>query len=495
MGRAAPLPRTSVALAAVMVMTAASCAAGLSAQQRPAVRSAASVAGTVIDSIAGRGLDGATVQLLPGDSVEGTARTVESDSLGRFRFAGVPPGRYRLGFVHPALDDLGIEATPVSVVVARGVVRRADLAIPSPATLRLALCGDDAIRDSIALVIGHVRRARDGAPLDSVIVAIQWQQRVRETGSGATPAQQRRVAASSVGWFVACAARGGDTILFTASRGGAATTRQTLLIPPSGLLRHVALLSDVPATTPLTAPTVAGAAASTTPAARGQQPPSTFPVSGVVVNSDGGLPVAGVIIAIPGGASTRSDSRGVWRLDAVTGGTQTLTVRAVRYAPLRVTVPVSPGMPPVRLAMVRLPRLLDTVNVVGDAEKDQNLADFLERSRTRGSGTFLSDVDITSRRPTLTSDLFLSVQGGITIERDTLGNRYITMRSNTFRTIRCLPSIFVDGMSMRGLTAADIDGLVRPSELFGVEIYRAANAPVEFSEQDGCGTILLWTKR
>jgi len=152
-------------------------------------------------------------------------------------------------------------------------------------------------------------------------------------------------------------------------------------------------------------------------------------------------------------------------------------------------------MAPVRLAMVRLQGMLDTVNVVSEAGQDRNLADFLERSRTRGSGTFLSAVDITSRRPTLTSDLFLSVQGGLTIERDSLGNRFITMRSNTLRSSRCLPSIFVDGMSMRGLTAADIDGLVRPGDLVGVEVYRAANAPVEFSEQDGCGTILLWTKR
>ena len=48
---------------------------------------------------------------------------------------------------------------------------------------------------------------------------------------------------------------------------------------------------------------------------------------------------------------------------------------------------------------------------------------------------------------------------------------------------------------MRRLTTAAIDGLVRPGELFGIAVYRAANAPVEFSEQHGCGTIVFWTKR
>ena len=133
--------------------------------------------------------------------------------------------------------------------------------------------------------------------------------------------------------------------------------------------------------------------------------------------------------------------------------------------------------------------------MVDEAVTDRNLTDFLRRSQTRGSGTFLTQEDIASRRPTLTSELFLAIQGGMAIERDSVGNRFLTMRSNTFRGDRCFPAIFIDGMSMRELTTGDIDGLVRPSDLFGIEVYRAANAPVEFSEQDGCGTILLWTKR
>ncbi|HYW50562.1 MAG TPA: carboxypeptidase regulatory-like domain-containing protein [Gemmatimonadaceae bacterium] len=229
--------------------------------------------------------------------------------------------------------------------------------------------------------------------------------------------------------------------------------------------------------------------------ARGVQDSVTFPVRGVLTDSTSGQPVVGAVVAIAGGPATRSDAQGAWRLIGVKAGAQTLSVRAIRYAPRTVAVSVTPTLSPVQLTMTRVQAPLDTVNVVADAESERNLAGFRERRRTRGSGTFLAEEDIASRRPTLTSDLFRSVQGGTTIERDSLGNRYIAMRSNTFRSQRCLPSIFVDGMSISDPTTGDIDAIVRPNELFGIEIYRAANAPVEFPEQNGCGTILIWTKR
>ena len=224
-------------------------------------------------------------------------------------------------------------------------------------------------------------------------------------------------------------------------------------------------------------------------------PRAAVAVSGRIIDKEGGRPIAGAIIAIGGGQSTRSDVRGAWRLADVPEGERVLTARAVGYAPRSVRISVSPTMPAVTIELTRLTTQLDTVNVVDGQVTDRDLLAFLERRRTRGSGVFLTSDDITSRRAILVSDLFRSVQGGVRIDRDSLGNRYITMPSNTFQTPRCLPAIFIDGMSMSGLTATDLDGLLQPSLLFGIEVYRASNVPVEFSEQDGCGTILIWTKR
>ena len=465
------------------------CAPALPAQPRASGPTTASVSGTVFDSLTARVLGGAAVQLVRQGTIAGSTLTVTSDSMGRYRFAKVVPGRYALGFLHPALDALGFEPEPVSVLVAPGSTRRVNLAIPAATTLRLALCGDGAVRDSTALVLGFARRARNRAPLDSVIVTVAW----RPRGAGARdvpqPTPQRRVAASPSGWFVVCAAQGGDTIRLTARRNNVTVTTATLTIPESGLLQHDVLLNDEPAPA-VAVQRLAGDSTAASPGAAG-----TLPVDGVVIAADGGRPIVGAIIGIVGGAVTRSDAQGAWRIIGVSRGTQTLTVRALRYAPLTVTIDVAQKAPQVRLGMTLLQGVLDTVNVVDEAVTDSNLAEFLERRRTRGSGTFLSAEDIHSRRPTHISELFVAIQGGITIQRDSVGNKFLTMRSNTLRSDRCIPAIFIDGMSMRGLTTGDLDGLVRPTDLFGIEVYRAANAPVEFSEQDGCGTILVWTKR
>lgn len=476
--------------ARLMLFAAAVCCAPvLLAQSRTAGPPTASVSGTVFDSLTARVLSGAAVHLARQGTAAAPALTLTSDSLGRFRFADVKPGRYVLGFLHPALDALGLEPEPVDLLVAAGTSRRVVLAIPSASTLRLELCRDEAVRDSAAMVIGFARRARDRAPLDSVIVTVAWRPPPDGAAGVLQPAQQQRVAASPNGWFVVCGAQAGDAIQLTARRNSAAATTLTLEIPASGLLQHDVLLSDEPA------PAVVAERPTRDSSASQPRVRDTFQLSGVVTAADRGSPIAGAIIGIAGGAVTRSDAQGGWRLVGVTRGTQTLTVRALRYAPLTVTVSVAERTPPVRLAMIRLQGLLDTVNVVDDAVTDRNLTDFLERRRTRGSGTFLSQEDIASRRPTFVSELFLAIQGGIRIVRDSVGNKFLTMPSNTLRSVRCFPAIFIDGMSMRALTTGEIDGLIRPSELAGLEVYRAANAPVEFSEQDGCGTILMWTKR
>lgn len=459
------------------------------------IATTASLRGIVYDSLAARVLTGATVELVRQGTPSATTTTVVSDSMGRFRFTKVEPGRFLLRFLHPVLDRLGVEPSPQEIVVSRRAALQSNLAVPSAATLRLELCGDDALRDSVALIIGFARRARDRVAMDSVIVTAIWQPRAPKSTAPKEQLRQRRVAAASSGWFVICAARNGDAIQLAARRKAMSADLLSLVIPPSGVLQSDVLLGDGPAAAGARSSVVASSVSGNDPPIGEQAPPGVFRVSGVVVTADGARPIPGAIVSMPGAAVTRSDAQGVWSLAGVRGGMQTVTVRAVRYTPLSATVSVSGQTRPVRLMMVLLPATLDTVNVVEDAEADRILANFLERRRTRGSGTFLTDEDIASRRPTLTSDVFRSIQGGVTIERDSLGNRYLAMPSNTFRSARCLPAIFIDGMSMRGLTTADIDGLLQPIHLLGIEVYRAANAPAEFSEQDGCGTILLWTKK
>src|SRR5688500_9537409 len=135
----------------------------------------ATVSGIVYDSMALRPLAGATVQLVDAGDLAGGVRTELTNLLGAFEFSDVPDGRYLLGFLHPVLDSLGVEPPMREVVVAGGPVS-ADVAIPSPARLLAAICGDRSVRDSAAVIFGVVRDARSHLPLADVRVAGAWQE-------------------------------------------------------------------------------------------------------------------------------------------------------------------------------------------------------------------------------------------------------------------------------------------------------------------------------
>ncbi|HEY0777094.1 MAG TPA: carboxypeptidase-like regulatory domain-containing protein [Gemmatirosa sp.] len=73
------------------------------------------VRGIVVDSVADDApLAGATAELvLARDPTQ--SRTAHTDSAGKFQLDAVAPGRYVIGFFHPALDVYGVEAPTVEV--------------------------------------------------------------------------------------------------------------------------------------------------------------------------------------------------------------------------------------------------------------------------------------------------------------------------------------------------------------------------------------------
>ena len=102
------------------------------AQATPGAEPAAvTVTGTVVDSTTGEPLAGAYIQMVL-ESRPTQGRTATADSLGAFAFPAVPPGRYVVGFIHPALDALRIEPPARVVDVAEGAPARVALATPSP---------------------------------------------------------------------------------------------------------------------------------------------------------------------------------------------------------------------------------------------------------------------------------------------------------------------------------------------------------------------------
>ena len=460
-------------LAGALALSSAIDVSPLAAQRADAVR------GQVFDSLAGQPLAGAAIRLTRLGDDTANAVTAVSDSNGRFRIVAVAPGTWMVSFTHPALQVLGIDLDPDAIRITGGSTVDVALAIPSAGTVREAYCAAAPQPAGEGVIVGYVRGtpARDAS--DSLVVLASWSSR---NGGATLPTRdsvRRIVTVAANGWYGLCAGESASGVTLSVLQGRTLLKRESMQLPASGVLFHsveVLGLSGQQATMGTTAKRVL----------------QTIAVQGVVLAADGRTPVVGATVAVAGSGITRTDARGRWTMRAAAPGLRTVTVRALGYTLASRVRLLGEDTLLIADTLVRLPTVIDEVTVRADAVTP-SLRAFLDRSRTRGTGTFLKQDDIASRRPTFLSEVFSSVQGGITIERDSLGNKYLMMRSNTLRNPRCFPSIFIDGMNLRGLTNGDLDGLLRPSELFGIEIYRAANAPAEFNHQDGCGTILIWT--
>jgi hypothetical protein len=137
-----------------------------------------------------------------------------------------------------------------------------------------------------------------------------------------------------------------------------------------------------------------------------------------------------------------------------------------------------------------------------------------EERRHSQNGHFFTAADIEKLHPVATSDVFRYAPG-VTVNRhssDTfigaipgdMANRQLTMRGMLSGSAgdKCAPSIFIDGLYMADIDADDINSLVRPDELAGVEVYTSQPLPALFSfggidrgpKQQYCGAIAVWTK-
>lgn len=448
----------------------------------------ATVSGVVRDSIARGPLAGAMVQLVGSDNLASYVRTAVSDSLGRFTILDVPGGRFTLGFFHPMLDSLGVEA-PLHELYIDGRARvRADLAIPSPARLRAAICGPQSALDSGAVVIGVVRDAQDRAPVAGVTVSGEWIE-LSVSRVGFTRRIARRVATTAAnGWFSLCNVPSSGTVALIATRGADSTDLiEVQVLPAEGFLRRELYLGSARIVVIGDATQRADTLAPSSRRVR----TGDGRLSGTVVTAVGGRPLAGARVSIADGPLTVSNEQGEWTLVDVPVGTRMLEVRAVGFYPERRAVDVVAGGPPIRTALSTMAAVLETVKVTASRLSDRYLSGFAGRQQN-GVGRFLTPEDIARHQPVFTSDA-LSRVPGLYVDRGPIGDTVILMRG-LFEE-RCLPAVYIDGHHMRDLSADDINDWVRPAEVAGIEVYAAGMVPAQFQPGlSGCGSIVIWTK-
>lgn len=448
----------------------------------------ATVSGVVRDSIARMPLAGATVQLFA-DGLPSFIRTAVSDSMGRFTLADVPDGRFTLGFLHPMLDSLGVEAPLREVFVDGHRPVRADLAIPSPARLRAAICGPRSALDSGAVLVGIVRDAQNRAPVAGVTVIGEWLE-LSFRPDGMVRRIPRLVATTGEnGWFAMCNVPSAGTMSLIATRGADSTDLIEVQVPAEGFLRRELYLG--PARTVVMGDTIRRAD-SLAPLPRRVRV-GDGRLSGTVVAAAGAKPLVGAQVSITGGPQTRTNERGEWTLVDAPAGTRMLEVRALGYFPERRRVDVVDGMAPLRVALSTLKSVLDTVRISATRRMYDRDSNGFQRRRRSGIGHYLAAVDIARQMAIVTSDLFRMIPG-VRMERDpTTSETQILVRGNMAEW--CSPTVYIDGRHLVGSSADDIDMWVRPKNVAGVEVYSGLGAPLEYQEgMTGCGSILIWTK-
>jgi len=213
------------------------------------------------------------------------------------------------------------------------------------------------------------------------------------------------------------------------------------------------------------------------------------PLAGVVRTARDGRPLADALVSV-GGRSARTDSAGRWRLADAPAGTRTVEVRAVGYFPVRQQAQVVAGAPPLLTALATLRSVLDTVKVRANHDRYTLLEEFRQRAKS-GMGRYLTAEQIAQRVPIVTSDLFTAVPG-VYLVQDSLGP-VLTMKG--IFADRCIPTVYLNGINMGATALTDIDVLVKPERLLGVEIYSAGLVPAQFEPgMSGCGSLVFWTR-
>jgi hypothetical protein len=217
-------------------------------------------------------------------------------------------------------------------------------------------------------------------------------------------------------------------------------------------------------------------------------------LTGTVRNKEG-RPIKGARLRVAdGGAEAVTNDEGRFALSEAPGGTQTIEVRALGYYPEERPVNLIAGRPAtLQITLATLRSVLDTVRITASRVFSSDQHGFERRRRGAASGRFFDQSDVERFRPIGVTQLLNRVPG-VTITSASFDNP-VLMR-DLYSGGYCQPAVYIDGMRLTELSAHDIDMWVRPEELEGMEVYpRAGQAPAEFTRLDGCGSIVLWTRR
>ena len=458
------------------------CAAAAIVVALPAARGQITrLRGRVFDSVAALPLAGAHVELVNADDRSRILFSTTSDSLGRFVLDSVARGHYIAGFIHPMLDSLGLAIAQRLLTVAADGEVRLDLAVPSPERIEGALCGRAADKETDGAIIGYVVNSHTLAPSESTTVIAEWAEIVLGKNGVGHTVLSRTGMTDANGWFVVCGVPTASSVIVRAVSGADTSGAIELDIPKSRIARRTLYVDHLLA---LDSTTVAHVPDSVV-----KQNGHHTVLNGWVRTEDG-VPIPGARVRLfNSDVVAVTNTEGAFELAGIPGGTQTLMTRAIGFVPDDRAVDLTDQHVPVVVGMLTIRRFLDTVHVRASRPTLMSAVGFDDRRRL-GSGKFFTASEIERMHPNELTDV-LRRAPGVTLTTDNSHNVKIRMRGDQES---CTPAIFLDGKQLINWELGDINGLVQPEDVGGMEVYTPAMTPAEFRTRQGCGTVMIWTR-
>jgi hypothetical protein len=439
------------------------------------------ISGFVLDSMTNQPLAGATVLL------SGSSQSVTTDAGGRFRFEldSAANGTYTIGFFHPSLDSLGVTPPPRQIQVHSGGENFVELAVPSMRTISYALCPDTSLTDGRGLVAGTVRDAATDKPLDSVRVVLMWTGMSVGNSSVTKVPRAVSVLTDDRGAYHACGVPVGVRVTAQARTKTQRSGWIEVNIPEGGIGTRNFLIGSRP-------PAAVAARQAVDTGAKAAVPLGTAVLTGSVTATNG-QPLEGAQVLLLGTQlGGRADQNGNFRLGGLPGGTQSIEVRQIGYAPRRYAVDLSPDkVSKIDAVLEERAVVLEAVEVA--AKKGSGIPGFDQRKKS-GFGTYITRDDIEKRGAIRTTDLFRTIPGVQVLWN---GSGY-TVQMSRAASGYCPVQYYIDGSPFLSTGGDDMDQIVQPQDIQAIEVYKGpTETPAEFQGggSAACGTIVIWTRR
>ncbi len=448
------------------------------------------VAGTVYDSLNARGpLANATVVLVE------RSRYVTTDARGRFQIDSVPDGHYTIGFLHPVLDSLDLQAPVVAIDVTSGHRTVVTLSTPGREAAYARLC-PGVYATEVGVVVGRVRDVDDESWLADATVATDWAEFTLAAGRVARHDIRAVARTNRDGVYRLCGVPTDAPLTVRAEFGGF-SAGPTPLVLNDRFIRRV----DFAFSRKDSAAREVALGDSSTVTARVLGSAS---LRGVVLGDDGRAMRDVLVVILGTRRSGRTDGAGAFRIDHIPAGTRTVELRSIGFLPLTASMDFATNAK--RDSSFSVTGQAQPLKPVTVKERGITLSlmenDGFEARRLHGLGAYLTARDIARHVfPDLAS--VLAGVRGVHIGYGTQGRPTPMLKgiTDTKTGVYCIPNFFLDGapffVDLGDRPFAELSALVPPERIRGIEVYSTSGViPLQYdlTSSTGCGSIVIWTR-